>query len=172
MRYLFLLLVFILTFHGLFKSDLESCSDYNFKISNFYPSKEYKYVEKSNIEKKSDLQKYDIEKKKYENEKIEEAKKPVCVDPEIPLTNPNCRYKVRDEKLIQRFFDATYGHLLSDKKQVVSKEYSEREIDNKYGQFLRKNLKEKMTNYIYENLYRKCADMKKNEPEIFKAKYE
>ena len=59
-----------------------------------------------------------------------------------------------------------------DHKIIPIKKVSMEENLQNYKKFIRKNLKEKMRDSEYENLYQQCVDMKKNEPEIFKAKFE
>jgi len=63
-------------------------------------------------------------------------------------------------------------HKKVETKSIPIKKVSMEENLQNYKKFIRKNLKEKMRDSEYEKLYQQCVDMKKNEPEIFKAKFE
>ena len=144
-RLTFILSVFLLT-TGFFKAKLENCADEEFrKNGKFNRNAEYKSVEKTNKEKEAD-------KISFEKDKTE------CLKKNGNTYNGRvCIYLAKAE----------YGNF----KQVKVKDIPQSENNRNYKKFINQSLKKKMSDREYENQYSSCIELKKNNNELFEAKY-
>lgn len=144
-RITFILLVFLIT-TGFFKAKLENCADEEFRKNiKFNRNAEYKLVEKTNKEKEAD-------KILFEKAKTECLKK-----------NGN----TKAGKLCVYFAEKEYGNL----KEVKVRDIPQSENNKNYKKFINQSLKRKMSDREYENQYSSCIELKKNNNELFEAKY-
>lgn len=174
-KILFLLTVFFFT-TGFFKSTLEKCSDYQFRISNSLPKAEYKIVKLSKAEYQRKIEAWQEDKKHWaemsERNRKKWEKKPFCT--KANLNKKNCRMAYDTFPIF--FFPETYP---KDTVSIKIRDYSEREIKRNQDKFLRQSLKKKLRladqNKIggktYLNHYKKCVKSKENNSQLFEDKY-
>lgn len=144
-RITFILSIFILT-TGFFKAKLEKCADEEFRKNiRFNQNAKYKSVEKTDEEKEAD-------KILFEKAKTECLKK-----------NGN----TKTGKLCIYFAKIEYGEL----KQIKVRDIPQSENNRNYKKFINQSLKKKMSDREYENQYSSCIKLKKNNNELFEAKY-
>ena len=146
-RITFILSVFLLT-TGFLKAKLENCADEEFrKNEKFNRNAEYKSVEKTNKEKEAD--KISFEKAKA-----------------------RCLKKGNENNLGTRvcILQAASKFTLSF-KDVKVRDIPQSENNRNYKKFINQSLKRKMSDREYENQYSSCIELKKNNNELFEAKY-
>ena len=197
-RIFFILLIFIFT-TGFFKSKLEKCADYKFdKISNnqIFPIAEYKYVKRSKEEIAEIIKSREEATEKAIKEYYllpicDEKKKPKLglgdFDPNDPNafgTKRTCRPKYKGGltfEEIQKNKDLFFAQD-DEFKEIKIRDIPKKETDILKKKFLNKNLKKKLNladtknsetkaSAFYNDKYKICTIEKKNNPEIFKAKY-
>jgi len=146
-RLTFILSVFLLT-TGFFKAKLENCADEEFrKNEKFNRNAEYKSVEKTNKEKEAD-------KIFFEKEKA------------------RCLKKGNENSLGTRIcYGVAELNLNSNFKSVKVRDIPQSENNRNYKKFINQSLKRKMSDREYENQYSSCIELKKNNNELFEAKY-
>ena len=184
-KIVFILLIFIFT-TGFFKSKLEKCADYKFdKVKNhfIFPTAEYKDVKRS----KHEIEKIKKDREKRKKKSIANFKTlPICKDDQLFtldvlnfMTCRNSKFSIKDySDALDRIDKARNIEIKTIKVRDIPKE----ETDILKKKFLNKNLKKKLnladtknpetnasSNYNYK--YKECIAEKKNNPEIFKAKY-
>ena len=146
-RITFILLVFLIT-TGFFKAKLENCADEEFwKNIKFNRNAEYKLVEKTDKEKEAD-------KISFEKAKV------------------RCLKKGNENNLGTRacILQAATKFTLSF-KDVKVRDIPQSENNKNYKKFINQSLKRKMSDHEYENQYSSCIELKKNNNELFEAKY-
>jgi len=145
-RLTFILSVFLLT-TGFFKAKLENCADEEFrKNGKFNRNAEYKSVEKTNKEKEAD--KISFEKAKA-----------------------RCLKTGNENSLGTRICLLGVEHFNSNFKSVKVRDIPQSENNRNYKKFINQSLKRKMSDREYENQYSSCIKLKKNNNELFEAKY-
>ena len=151
----FLILVYLFTTAGFFKSALEDCADILIKEApQFNKNGIFNNIEMSNAEKLIAKKKWKKRLKEYKlKKKNNERDIGFFIDGYDPLGPP------------------TY-------KKVLIKKISKQENQKAYKKFISESLKTKMKDmYLdyysgYAHEYAKCVKYKKNNPELFKAKYD
>ena len=145
----FLIVVFIFTTAGIFKSALEECADIGIRdATQFNKNGVYKEVEMSDAEKL--VAKREWEKRVKEHE----------------LNKKNKRSD------IGFFIDSKYNSRTHN--TVLIRKISKKENEKKYKKFISQSLKKKMNDTLssYGHHYSECVNYKKHYPEVFKAKYD
>jgi hypothetical protein len=167
----FLVLVYILTTAGLFKSTLEDCADKSFRAMNAFPLVETKWVKLT----KEEADKIRADHNKTTQKKLKKHYSlPICDNFSDVYSFPKiCRNPdghggtVPYKQVLKNSLDTQLRG-----KMVVVKKYTKTEQEKKYKDFLKKNLKLKMNKQVYYDQYSGCVSYKKNKPELFKAQYD
>ena len=176
--YIFLVLTFFLTTAGLFKSDLEECADFKVKSwIGFNRTEVFKTVPLTEEEQEKANEIYEAEmvrldkkhserhkcEKKYSGKKISSA----CVD-----------------RNAYKFWAQIAATKKKSGKQVKVRDISEYENKREYKKYINMSLKKKLRfadsqgskdwlfGQTYEGHYLTCIKEKKNNPELFKGKYD
>jgi len=146
-RITFILSVFLLT-TGFFKAKLEKCADEEFrKTIRFNRNAEYKRVEKTDKEKEA-------AKISFEKAKARCLKK----GNENSFGTRVCILQAAEK------FNLYF-------KKVKVRDIPQSENNRNYKKFINQSLKRKMSDRAYENQYSSCIKLKKNNNELFEAKY-
>ncbi|MDA9723347.1 hypothetical protein N9U36_02960 [Candidatus Pelagibacter sp.] len=180
----FFMMIFIFT-TGFLKSDLEKCANYWFEKqpnSTLFPTAVYDKVERSEEEIKKRREEREILRKK----EIKRYRSlPFCKGKFTLIGKPDCQAKNNSSGLsyedMLRKLD-NIDNRLDKYKRVKIRDIPQKDIKMLRKKFLNKNLKKKLnlgdTNNIetmaskkYNQLYTSCIDEKKNNLELFKAKY-
>ncbi len=179
------LTIFLLT-TGFFKSNLEKCADYNFRLSNSLPTAEYvEEIKPSAIYNKE----YAEYERKLKRQKLRDKRKIAEWDrlKRLPFCRSSDYYET--EKIRKKYcqkpsdnpskFTLDFGPTPpSLTTTVVKRVYTKNEIERNYKKFLRQSLKTKLrladesrsgAKYLAE--YNKCVIIEKNNPQLFKDKY-
>ena len=183
----FYLIIFFLT-TGFLRSDLEKCADYNFRNSNVLPMAEYttSEVPEAVYKKRYDeyLKKKNIYDQKRKKRKIEWTNLPKCKSGETFGFGKKRTCRSDGETFGQFFF---MENLLNERKPtepsknetIVKRKFTDNEIERNYKKFFRQSLKTKLrladkndyAGKVYLDLYKVCIDVKNQNPQLFKDKY-
>ena len=181
--------VFVFT-TGFLKSDLEKCANYWFEKqpnSNLFPTAIYDKIERT----REEIKKIREERNKKTEKAIKRYKSlPFCKGATHGFFNkfdPNCRIDRKKyssgksyEELLRRMNEISAK--TDNFKTVKIRDIPEKDIKMLRTKFLNKSLKKKlnqadtnnaetMASKKYNQLYVDCIDEKKNNLELFKAKY-
>ena len=149
----FLLLIYLLTTAGFFKSALEDCAD--------ILSREHSRFNQTQKFKKVELLTHEIIRIKKELERDRQE----CVmskknNPDDIRTTVSCM-----------MYKANKGTISTKWKNVKVGDISEKENQNLHKKFISQSLKKKMKDKDFERSYLYCVNYKKNHLEMFNAKY-
>ena len=176
--YIFLVLTFFLTTAGLFKSDLEECADFKVKSwIGFNRTEVFKTVPLTEEEQEKANEIYEAEmvrldKKHSERHKCERKKgggkiSSACVD-----------------RNAYKFWALQAAAKKRSGKQVKVRDISEYENKKNYKKYIKMSLNKKLRfadahgsldwyfGQEYQKNYLTCVKEKKNNPELFKGKYD
>ena len=186
----FYLIIFFLT-TGFLRSTLEKCADYHFKLSNSLPTAEY-------AEELKPKAIYDQEYSEYEeaiarNEKRKQRRKaewerikklPHCQSwmwfESEQIRKKHCKKFHKDKAEYEGFSLFDFGpNPPSLTRTIVVRNFSKNEIERNYKKFLRQSLKVKLrladeskpAGIKYLDQYNMCINSEKNNPQLFKDKY-
>ena len=176
--YVFLVLTFFFTTAGVFKSDLEECADFKVKSwIGFNRTEVFKTVPLTEEEQEKANEIYEAEMVRLDKEHSERHK---------------CERKKGGGKISsacvdrnEYYFWAKYAELARKSgKEVKVRDISEYENKREYKKYINMSLKKKLRfadsqgskdwlfGQIYEGHYLTCVKEKKNNPELFKGKYD
>ena len=185
------LTIFLLT-TGFFKSNLEKCADYNFRLSNVLPVAEYTTVAIPEARYIKLYKEYLQEKKTYDQARKKKLNEwyrlPKC------KSNETFGFKQKrtckgDKETFGQFYFAERLRLNfnlpskpsepSKNETIVKRKFTDKEIERNYKKFLRQSLKTKLRladksktgGAKYLEKYNECVISEKNNPQLFKDKY-
>jgi len=186
----FYLIIFLFT-TGFFKSTIEKCADYHFKLSNSLPIAEYAeelkpasiYNEEMSEWKKTmaAFEKRN-QRKKAEWERLK--KLPHCQSwmwfESEKIRKKHCTKFHKDKAEYEGFSLFDFGPTPPSRtRTIVVRKFTKNEIERNYKKFIRQSLKTKLRladessreGKIYLDKYNQCVNSQKSNPQLFKDKY-
>ena len=185
------LTIFLLT-TGFFKSNLEKCADYNFRLSNVLPVAEYTTVAIPEARYIKLYKEYLQEKKTYDQARKKKLNEwyrlPKCKS--IKLLDLKKKRTCKGDK--ETFGEFYYVERLrlnfnlpgkpsepSKSETIVKRKFTDNEIKRNLNKFLRQSLKTKLRladqgilgGQGYLSKYNECVSFKDKNPQLFKDKY-
>ena len=185
------LTIFLLT-TGFFKSNLEKCADYNFRLSNVLPVAEYTTAAIPEARYIKLYKEYLQEKKIYDQARKKKLNEwyrlPKC------KSNETFGFKQKrtckgDKETFGQFYFAERLRLNfnlpgkpsepSKSETIVKRKFTDNEIKRNLNKFLRQSLKTKLRladqgilgGQGYLSKYNECVSFKDKNPQLFKDKY-
>ena len=184
------LAIFLLT-TGFFKSNLEKCADYNFRLSNVLPVAEYTTAAIPEVRYKKLYKEYLQEKKIYDQAR----KKKLNEWYRLPKCKSNETFGFKQKRTCkgdkETFGQFYYVETLIDfnlpsepsepskSETIVKRKFTDKEIKRNLNKFLRQSLKTKLRladqgilgGQGYLSKYNECVSFKDKNPQLFKDKY-
>ena len=149
LKILVLSFVFVLTTAGLFKSALEECADISMK-------NDFRFNQKAEQER--------VELTVQESNKQKKLLKIAIKNCGLKWKNKNLSYDIC-VRVARDVHNTRY-------KWKIKRKISPEENMKKYKKFISQSLKNKMEDRYYYGNYAGCVEFRKNQPELFKAKYD
>ena len=189
-KILIYLTIFLLT-TGFFKSNLEKCADYNFRLSNVLPVAEYTTAAIHEVRYKKLYKEYLQEKKIYDQAR----KKKLNEWYRLPKCKSNETFGFKQKRTCkgdkETFGQFYYVETLIDfnlpsepsepskSETIVKRKFTDKEIKRNLNKFLRQSLKTKLRladqgilgGQGYLSKYNECVSFKDKNPQLFKDKY-
>ena len=184
------LTIFLLT-TGFFKSNLEKCADYNFRLSNVLPVAEYTTAAIPEARYIKLYKEYLQEKKIYDQAR----KKKLNEWYRLPKCKSNETFGFKQKRTCkgdkETFGQFYYVETLIDfnlpsepsepskSETIVKRKFTDKEIKRNLNKFLRQSLKTKLRladqgilgGQGYLSKYNECVSFKDKNPQLFKDKY-